>query len=54
LKRLIQRKIQDELALSILKGEVGEGDVVTVDVDRAGNAKFVKKGEKKQAETKQN
>jgi ATP-dependent Clp protease ATP-binding subunit ClpB len=43
LKRLIQKKIQDELALSILKGEVGEGDVVTVDVSRAGSAEFRKK-----------
>ena len=46
-KRLLQRKIQDKLALSVLKGEVGEGDVITVDVDSAGNALFRKKEEKK-------
>jgi ATP-dependent Clp protease ATP-binding subunit ClpB len=45
LKRLIQRKIQDELALFILKGEVGQGDVVTVDVNHLGNTEFHKKGE---------
>ncbi len=49
LKRLLQRKIQDELALFILKGEVGEGDVVTVDVNRLNNAEFVKKSEAKRA-----
>ena len=47
LKRLLQRKIQDELALLILKGEVREGDVLTVDVDELGNAVFAKKGAKK-------
>jgi ATP-dependent Clp protease ATP-binding subunit ClpB len=46
LKRLIQRKIQDELAMYILKGEVGEGDVLTVDVGHMGNVTFVKKKEK--------
>jgi ATP-dependent Clp protease ATP-binding subunit ClpB len=40
LKRLIQRKIQDELALFILKGEVADGDIVTVDVNVRGNAEF--------------
>jgi ATP-dependent Clp protease ATP-binding subunit ClpB len=42
LKRLIQKKIQDTLALMILKGEIKEGDVVTVDVDSKGNAVFKK------------
>jgi ATP-dependent Clp protease ATP-binding subunit ClpB len=46
LKRLIQRKVQDELAMFILKGEVKEGDVVTVDVNEVGNAVFNRKGEK--------
>jgi ATP-dependent Clp protease ATP-binding subunit ClpB len=46
LKRLIQRKVQDELAMYILKGEVREGDVVAVDVDSAGNAVFNRKEEK--------
>ena len=49
LKRLIQRKIQDELAMLILKGEVGDGDTVTVDVDGKGNAVFHKKEEKRRA-----
>jgi ATP-dependent Clp protease ATP-binding subunit ClpB len=47
LKRLIQRKVQDELALYILKGEVREGDVLTVDVNELGNAVFGKKEVKK-------
>jgi ATP-dependent Clp protease ATP-binding subunit ClpB len=46
-KRLLQRKIQDKLALLVLKGEVGEGDVVTVDADSAGGALFRKKEEVK-------
>lgn len=49
LKRLIQRKIQDELALFILKGEVGDGDTVTVDVNHLGNAEFHRKGQTKKA-----
>ncbi|OPY66093.1 MAG: Chaperone protein ClpB 1 [Syntrophorhabdaceae bacterium PtaU1.Bin034] len=49
LKRIIQRKVQDELAMYILKGEVHEGDVVTVDVNELGNAEFHRKGEKKRA-----
>ena len=40
LKRLIQKKIQDALALMILKGEVKDGDTVTVDADAAGNVIF--------------
>jgi ATP-dependent Clp protease ATP-binding subunit ClpB len=34
LKRLIQKKIQDKLALMILNGEVREGDTVQVDLNR--------------------
>ena len=49
LKRLLQRKIQDELAMLILKGEIGDGDVVVVDVDDRGNAVFHKKEEKRRA-----
>jgi len=49
LKRLLQRKIQDELAMSILKGEVREGDTITVDVDGKGAAVFQRKGEKRRA-----
>ncbi len=42
LKRLIQKKIQDALALMILKGEVREGDTVKVDVDGKGEVVFRK------------
>ncbi len=42
LKRLIQKKIQDALALMILKGEVKDGDKVTVDVDGKGGVVFKK------------
>ena len=40
LKRLIQKKIQDPLALMILKGEVKEGDAVAVDTDGKENVVF--------------
>jgi ATP-dependent Clp protease ATP-binding subunit ClpB len=33
LKRLIQREIQDPLAVKLLSGEIGEGDTVLVDAD---------------------
>jgi ATP-dependent Clp protease ATP-binding subunit ClpB len=33
LKRLIQREIQDPLALKLLSGELREGDTITVDVE---------------------
>ncbi len=36
LKRLIQREIQDALALKLLAGEVGEGDTVVVDREGDG------------------
>lgn len=51
LKRLLQRKIQDELAMYILKGEVTEGDAVTVNVDDLGRVVFAGKeeGERKAA-----
>ena len=42
LKRLIQKKIQDALALMILKGEIKEDDTVTVDVDKGGGVVFKK------------
>ncbi|MBP7528073.1 MAG: ATP-dependent chaperone ClpB [Syntrophorhabdaceae bacterium] len=42
LKRLIQKKIQDALALMILKGEVKDRDKVTVDVDGKGGVVFKK------------
>jgi len=40
LKRLIQKKIQDPLALLILKGDVKEGDKLKVNVDAKGNVTF--------------
>jgi ATP-dependent Clp protease ATP-binding subunit ClpB len=43
LKRLIQKKIQDTLALMILKGEAKEGDRVTVDLDKKGQVVFKRK-----------
>ena len=36
LKRVIQRELADALALAILEGRYGDGDVVVVDVDAAG------------------
>jgi len=36
LKRLIQREVVDRVATSIIRGEVGEGDTVTVDVGDSG------------------
>jgi ATP-dependent Clp protease ATP-binding subunit ClpB len=33
LKRLIQREVQDPLAMRLLAGEIGEGDTVLVDAD---------------------
>ncbi|MCX7965626.1 MAG: ATP-dependent chaperone ClpB [Syntrophorhabdaceae bacterium] len=40
LKRLIQKKLQDSLALMILKGEVKEGDKILIDIDRKENIIF--------------
>jgi ATP-dependent Clp protease ATP-binding subunit ClpB len=36
LKRLIQREVVDRVASAIIRGEVGEGDTVTVDVNEGG------------------
>ena len=33
LKRVIQKEIQDQLAMKILEGKFKEGDTITVDVD---------------------
>jgi len=38
LKRLIQRLLQDPLAMRILEGEFPEGSKITADVDASGNA----------------
>ena len=43
LKRVIQRDIQNPLAMKILAGEYGEGDTVVVGVDKAGEIEFGKK-----------
>jgi ATP-dependent Clp protease ATP-binding subunit ClpB len=43
LKRVIQRRIQDTLAMSILDGKFHEGDTVVVDVEK-GNLVFRKAG----------
>ncbi|MDR2018347.1 MAG: ATP-dependent chaperone ClpB [Syntrophobacterales bacterium] len=40
LKRLIQKKIQDSLALRVLKGEIKEGDKVKVGADAKDDAVF--------------
>jgi ATP-dependent Clp protease ATP-binding subunit ClpB len=41
LKRLIQKKIQDKIAMKLLSGEVAEGDKLHLDVDgRTGNFVF--------------
>jgi ATP-dependent Clp protease ATP-binding subunit ClpB len=36
LKRVIQREIQDSLALAILEGRIREGEHITVDADEEG------------------
>jgi ATP-dependent Clp protease ATP-binding subunit ClpB len=36
LKRLIQREIQDALAMKLLSGEVGEGDTIEIDAAEGG------------------
>jgi ATP-dependent Clp protease ATP-binding subunit ClpB len=36
LKRLIQREIQDALAMKLLSGEVGEGDTIEIDTAEGG------------------
>ena len=36
LKRLIQKRVGDNLALALLEGKFTDGDTVTVDVDSAG------------------
>jgi ATP-dependent Clp protease ATP-binding subunit ClpB len=45
LKRVIQREIQDRLALKLLEGEFKEGDLIEVDVDSEGNFTFQRVGE---------
>ena len=45
LKRVIQREIQDRLAVKLLEGEFKEGDLVEVDVDAEGAFTFTRAGE---------
>ncbi|HWQ15234.1 MAG TPA: ATP-dependent chaperone ClpB [Roseiflexaceae bacterium] len=42
LKRVIQQRIQNPLALRLLQGEFREGDTILVDVDPSGNFTFSK------------
>ena len=40
LKRVIQREISDPVALALLKGEFGDGDIVVVDASSDGELTF--------------
>jgi ATP-dependent Clp protease ATP-binding subunit ClpB len=40
LKRVIQREVSDPIALALLKGEFGDGDIVVVDAAPDGNLTF--------------
>jgi ATP-dependent Clp protease ATP-binding subunit ClpA len=44
LRRAIQKRIEDALAMRILEGEVREGDRVTVDVDPESGFTFTREG----------
>ena len=46
LKRLLQKKIQDRMALELLKGNIVEGSKVKIDYDEGKNEFTFKKGEK--------
>jgi len=46
LKRALQRKIQDPLALMLLEGKFGPGDLVLVDADLAGESLVIGKKER--------
>jgi ATP-dependent Clp protease ATP-binding subunit ClpB len=43
LKRVIQRDVQNPLAMKILAGEFGEGDTAAIGVDKAGEIAFKRK-----------
>jgi len=47
LKRVIQQRLENPLASSILKGDYAEGDVISVDVDSAKHEFTFKKGSKR-------
>src|SRR5207237_5235240 len=46
LRRLVQAAVGDQLARSLLSGEIGDGDEVVVDVDQARDALSVKRAER--------
>jgi len=46
LRRLVQAAVGDQLARSLLSGEIGDGDEVVVDVDQARDALSVKRSER--------
>src|SRR5438874_3467047 len=46
LRRLVQAAVGDQLARSLLSGEVGDGDEVVVDVEQARDALSVKRSER--------
>jgi ATP-dependent Clp protease ATP-binding subunit ClpB len=56
LKRVIQRDVQNPLAMKILAGEFGEGDTVAIGTDKKGDLVFRKKPgmEKKKGEITKN
>jgi len=49
LKRLIQKKVQDSLALLMLKGELHQGERIKVTVNRKGDVVFEREGQAAQA-----
>ncbi len=53
LKRVMQREIQDRLAVKLLEGEFKEGDLVEVDVDTEGVFTFQRAGESIYAEAQE-
>ena len=46
LRRLVQSAVGDQLARSLLAGEIADGDEVKVDVDEARDALLVKRAER--------
>lgn len=46
LKRVLQRRLQDRLALKILEGEFPDGSRIVVDIDPSGEYTFSKKGKR--------
>ena len=49
LRRLVQTAVGDQLARSLLSGEIGDGDEVVVDVDQARDALSVTRAERAEA-----